>query len=77
MMDKYIWLFPVVFIFHDLEEMLGLSAWIFQNKSMLNQKFPKFSKVFEHYSTGHALCGIRGIHIMYFNLYCFHHLPPV
>ncbi|MDD4844611.1 MAG: HXXEE domain-containing protein, partial [Anaerotignum sp.] len=50
-MDKYIWLFPVLFIFHDMEEIIGLRTWILKNKSTLNQKFPKISKIFQHYST--------------------------
>ncbi len=50
-MDKYIWLFPVLFIFHDMEEIIGLRTWLFKNKSILNIKFPKINKIFEHYST--------------------------
>ncbi len=50
-MDQYIWLFPVLFIFHDMEEIIGLRTWILKNNSMLIYKFPKISKIFEHYST--------------------------
>jgi hypothetical protein len=54
-MDKYIWMFPVLFLFHDLEEIIGLGIWYQRNKKMLNSKFPKlfklFDKIFSNYST--------------------------
>ncbi|MDC9625191.1 HXXEE domain-containing protein [Clostridioides difficile] len=50
-MEKYIWLFPLLFIFHDMEEITGFGIWLKKNKSMLDKKYPFISKVYENYST--------------------------
>ncbi|SJN90179.1 HXXEE domain-containing protein [Clostridioides difficile] len=50
-MEKYIWLFPLLFIFHDMEEIIGFGIWIKKNKSMLDKKYPFISKIYENYST--------------------------
>jgi hypothetical protein len=50
-MDKYIWLFPVLFIFHDMEEIIGFGIWIKKNKEMLEKKFPRISKIYNNFST--------------------------
>lgn len=39
-----IWLFPIIFIFHDFEEIIFMQAWISKNRSYLYKRFPKFSK---------------------------------
>ena len=50
-MGKYIWLFPWLFIFHDMEEIIGFGIWLKKNKSMLDKKYPFISKIYENYST--------------------------
>nr|UWI51698.1 HXXEE domain-containing protein [Clostridioides difficile] len=50
-MEKYIWLFPLLFIFHDMEEIVGFGIWLKKNKSMLDKKYPFVSKNYENYST--------------------------
>ncbi|HBF4995546.1 TPA: HXXEE domain-containing protein [Clostridioides difficile] len=50
-MEKYIWLFPLLFIFHDMEEIIGFGIWLKKNRSMLDKKYPFISKVYENYST--------------------------
>lgn len=50
-MEKYIWLFPLLFIFHDMEEIIGFGIWLGKNKSMLDKKYPFISKNYENYST--------------------------
>ncbi|HIF5047364.1 TPA: HXXEE domain-containing protein, partial [Clostridioides difficile] len=50
-MEKYIWLFPLLFIFHDMEEIIGFGIWLKKNKSMLDKKYPFISKIYENYST--------------------------
>ncbi|HFL3522040.1 TPA: HXXEE domain-containing protein [Clostridioides difficile] len=50
-MEKYIWLFPLLFIFHDMEEIIGFGIWLKKNKSMLYKKYPFISKIYENYST--------------------------
>jgi len=48
-MDKYstiIWLFPIVFMIHDFEEIIFFKPWISNNKDYLAKRFPKISKRF-------------------------------
>lgn len=48
-MQVIIWLFPIIFIFHDFEEIIFMEAWIKRNKSYLAEKFPKlFPKFSAH-----------------------------
>ena len=39
-----IWLFPIVFMIHDFEEIIFLKYWISKNMSYLAEKFPRISK---------------------------------
>lgn len=39
-----IWLFPILFIIHDFEEIIFMQAWIRKNKSYLCDRFPTLSK---------------------------------
>lgn len=51
-MNVIVWIFPVLFIFHDLEELTFLKSWINRNNSFLAQKFPKMTKrVLPHFSS--------------------------
>lgn len=55
-MDKYIWLFPLIFIFHDIEEIIGFGIWLKKNKTVLDEKYPSISKTYKDFSTeGFAL----------------------
>jgi hypothetical protein len=35
-----LWLLPLVFIFHDFEEIIMMNAWMKRNKNYLQNKFP-------------------------------------
>ena len=37
-MKDTIWLFPLLFIFHDLEEIIGFMPWIERNEKLLEKK---------------------------------------
>lgn len=55
-MNEYIWLFPLIFIFHDMEEIIGIGIWLKRNKVLLDEKYPAISKTYENFSTeGFAL----------------------
>ena len=46
-MDKIqviIWLFPILFIFHDFEEIIFIQVWISKNRRYLCEKLPRLSK---------------------------------
>lgn len=47
---QYIWLFPILFIFHDFEEIIFMRAWINKNRSFLRGRFPVLApKMFAHF----------------------------
>jgi hypothetical protein len=49
-LDIIVSLLPIVFIFHDLEEIIMMKPWITRNKKFLLQKFPKFApKIINQY----------------------------
>lgn len=55
-MVTYIWLFPLLFIFHDMEEIVGFMPWINKHKQLLQEKAPLFLKLHDGLSTeGFAL----------------------
>ena len=39
-----VWLFPVIFIFHDFEEIIFVQPWISRNSLYLSKRFPALSK---------------------------------
>ncbi len=45
-MSYYIWLFPLIFIFHDMEEIILLIPWLKQNKKEL-KRYRKWIKSYD------------------------------
>ena len=55
-MAFYLWMFPLLFIFHDMEEITGLVPWIRLNETLLAQKAPTILKIHKELTTeGFAL----------------------
>ena len=55
-MSFYLWMFPLLFIFHDMEEIIGLVPWIRLNETLLAQKAPAILKIHKEMTTeGFAL----------------------
>lgn len=50
-MRTLIWSFPILFILHDFEEIVGLKGWLDKNSDFLSGKFPAVKKLFADYST--------------------------
>ncbi len=50
-MKEIIWMFPILFIVHDMEEIMGFGLWLKKNKALLDRKYPKISKTYNPYST--------------------------
>lgn len=46
-----IWLFPALFLIHDLEEIVGLKSWIERNGEAVGGRFPRFAPMFRGYTT--------------------------
>lgn len=43
--------FPVVFMFHEFEELIGLTPWLSRNKNALTNRFPSLRKPLQKLST--------------------------
>lgn len=55
-MKEYVWLFPIIFMFHDMEEIIGFKFFLRQNKTELHKRFPLILRRYEDFSTeGFAL----------------------
>ena len=55
-MKDIIWLFPLLFIFHDLEEIIGFIPWLQRNERLLAKKATAILKTHKDLSTeGFAL----------------------
>jgi len=48
-MDRYIWLFPVIFIFHDMEEIVGMKRFINTSYDDIIAKYPFAENVLKGY----------------------------
>ena len=46
-----VWLFPALFLIHDLEEIVGLKSWIERNGKAVGERFPRFAPMFRGYTT--------------------------
>ncbi|MEQ8155081.1 MAG: HXXEE domain-containing protein [Clostridiaceae bacterium] len=61
-MQVIIWLFPILFIFHDFEEIIFMQVWISRNKLYLRDRFPALLKKllphFENITTSSFACGV-------------------
>ena len=50
-MSFYVWLLPIIFIFHDMEEIIGFIPWLNSNKEWLEKKYSKFVKPYNGVTT--------------------------
>lgn len=41
-----VWLFPIIFMLHEFEEIIFMEYWISKNKGYIAERFPKMSKRF-------------------------------
>lgn len=46
-----IWLFPIIFMLHDFEEIIFIEWWTQENKLTLFERYPKVAKVYPELST--------------------------
>ena len=55
-MKEYVWLFPVIFMFHDMEEIIGFKFFLKHNGTELQKCFPFILHRYKDFSTeGFAL----------------------
>lgn len=66
----YLWMFPLLFIFHDMEEIIGLVPWIHLNETLLAQKAPAILKIHKGITTEDLpLLFLRSLFLSYPSLY--------
>ncbi len=51
-MEKYIWIFPVLFIFHDMEEIILLPGFMNKNREEIIKRYPIAEKPLSVYKKG-------------------------
>jgi len=56
-MDTFLWMLPLVFMFHDFEEILMTRAWTERYQSELNTRLPHFVKRFMAHSAKLSTAG--------------------
>ena len=49
-MREYVLLLPILFIFHDMEEIIGF-GWFFKNNPEVFERFPKITAVYRDFTT--------------------------
>lgn len=55
-MKEYVWLFPVIFMFHEMEEIIGFKFFLNKNHDELEKRFPVILRCYKDFSTeGFAL----------------------
>ena len=55
-MEQYIWLLPILFVFHDFEEIIGARLWATKNGAEICRRIPKATLIFNDLTTeGFAL----------------------
>ena len=48
-MENLLWLFPVIFMLHEMEEIIGFGPWLDKNQSILG-KYPRIAAAYKHFS---------------------------
>ncbi len=43
-----VWLYPILFMFHDFEEIIFMQSWINRNRNYLYNRFPVFTRLDPH-----------------------------
>lgn len=76
-MQVIIWLFPIIFIFHDFEEIIFVEAWIKRNKTDLVRQFPKMPKNLSAHMDNITTSSFIGVIIMIVNIVLLHRFMDV
>ena len=66
-MRDYVLLLPIIFIFHDMEEIIGF-GWFFKNNPEIFEKYPKITKVYESFTTAGMALAVYEEFIPFFGI---------
>ena len=66
-MREYYLLLPIIFIFHDMEEIIGF-GWFFRNNPQIFEKYPRITKAYQHFSTAGMALAVYEEFIPFFGI---------
>ena len=66
-MRECILLLPILFIFHDMEEIIGF-GWFFRNNPYIFEKFPRITKAYKDYTTAGMALAVYEEFIPFFGI---------
>ena len=66
-MREYILLLPILFIFHDMEEIIGF-GWFFRNNPDIFERFPRITKAYKDYTTAGMALAVYEEFIPFFGI---------
>ena len=50
-MEAYVWLLPLIFVFHSLEEIIGFGLWLKGQTEEINKKYPFIFRRYRYFTT--------------------------
>ena len=66
-MREYILLLPILFIFHDMEEIIGF-GWFFRNNPHIFERFPRITRAYRDYTTAGMALAVYEEFIPFFGI---------
>ena len=66
-MREYFLLLPIIFIFHDMEEIIGF-GWFFRNNPLIFERFPRITKAYKDYTTAGMALAVYEEFIPFFGI---------
>ena len=66
-MREYVLLLPIIFIFHDMEEIIGF-GWFFRNNPGIFDRFPMITKAYKDYTTAGMALAVYEEFIPFFGI---------
>ncbi len=66
-MRDYILLLPIIFIFHDMEEIIGF-GWFFRNNPEIFERFPRITKAYKDFTTAGMALAVYEEFIPFFGI---------
>jgi hypothetical protein len=66
-MKDYVLLLPIIFIFHDMEEIIGF-GWFFKKNPEIFEKYPKITKAYKSFTTAGMALAVYEEFIPFFGI---------
>ena len=66
-MKEYVLLLPIIFIFHDMEEIIGF-GWFLRNNPQIFERFPVITKAYKGYTTAGMALAVYEEFIPFFGI---------